>query len=96
VLLHRTLQGALVIPQRAVFEILEKQFVWVVGQDGVVHPREIVVENELEDIFVIKSGLNTSDRFVIDGVQQVHDGLHVKPEFQEPEEVLANLKYHAE
>jgi membrane fusion protein (multidrug efflux system) len=54
ILIHRTLKKALVIPQRATFEILDKQYVWVVGEDHAVHQREIVVQNEKDDIFVVK------------------------------------------
>ena len=97
ILIHRPLKNALVIPQRATFEILDKQFVYVVGKDNVVRQRAIVVQNELEDIFVIKSGLGVDDRIVYEGVQQVHDGLKLEDiEFRPPDQVLAHQKYHAE
>src|SRR5581483_4073973 len=57
VLIHRTLHNAIVIPQRATFEVLDKRYVYVVDEDGVPQQRDIVVQNELDDIFVIKSGL---------------------------------------
>src|SRR6185503_13016139 len=57
VLIHKTIKNALVIPQRATFEVLDKQYVFVVGKDDVVRQREIKVQNELENVFVIKSGL---------------------------------------
>ena len=53
VLIRKTLKGAIVIPQRATFENLAKRYVYVVGKDDVVHQREIVIDHELEDIFVI-------------------------------------------
>ena len=96
VLIHRTLKDAIVIPQRATFEILDKRYVYVVDKDDVVHQREIVVQNELDDIFVIKKGLDVNDKIVLEGVRQVRDGEKVEYEFRKPEEVLANLKYHAE
>jgi membrane fusion protein (multidrug efflux system) len=96
VLIHRVVHGAVVIPQRAIFEILDKRYVYVVGEDGVVHQREIVIENELEDVFVIKNGLGAKDKIVLDGVRQVHDGEEVEFEFRSPEEALSDLKYHAE
>ena len=37
ILIHRTLKNALVIPQRATFELLDKRYVWVVGEDDVAH-----------------------------------------------------------
>jgi membrane fusion protein (multidrug efflux system) len=97
VLIHRTLNNAIVIPQRAVFENLDKRYVYVVGEDDVVHRRLITIEHELEDIFVIKSGLDVKDKIVLEGVRQVHDGDKVEEfEFRPPEEALANQKSHAE
>ena len=96
VLIHRTLKNAIVIPQRATFEILDKRYVYVVGKDDVVHQREIVVQHEMDDIFVIKKGLDVNDKIVLEGVRQVHDGEKVEYEFRKPEEALANQKYHAE
>ena len=89
VLIHRTLKNAIVIPQRATFEILDKRYVYVVDEDDVVHQREITIQNELEDIFVIKSGLDVNDKIVLEGVRQVRDGEKVEYEFRKPEEVLA-------
>jgi membrane fusion protein (multidrug efflux system) len=97
VLIHRTWKNAVVIPQRATFEILDKRYVYVVGEDEVARQREIVVSrNELEDIFIIEKGLDVNDKFVLEGVRQVHDGAKVEYEFRKPEEALANQKYHAE
>jgi membrane fusion protein (multidrug efflux system) len=56
VLIHRTLHHAIVIPQRATFEILDKRYVYVVGDDHAVHQREITIQHEMDDIFVIKKG----------------------------------------
>ena len=47
VLIHQTLKDALVIPQRATFEILDKRYVYVVDKENVVRQREIAVQNEL-------------------------------------------------
>ena len=91
------LHDVLVIPQRAVFDILDKQYVFVVGGDGIVHQREIRVSNEANDVFVIGQGLTASDRIVFEGVRQVHDGEHLEsPQFRTPQEALSNLRHHAE
>lgn len=95
-LIHETRKDAIVIPQRATFEILDKQYVYVVGEDGVVHQRMITVAHELEDIFVIESGLSVTDKIVLDGVRQVRDGDNPQTEFRDPEAVLSDMKHHAE
>jgi membrane fusion protein (multidrug efflux system) len=96
ILIHRTLKNALVIPQRATFEILDKRYVYVVDKDDVVHQREIAVQNEMDDVFVLKSGLGVKDRIVLEGVRQVREGEKVEYEFRHPEEVVAKLKNKAE
>ncbi|CAN5216425.1 efflux RND transporter periplasmic adaptor subunit [soil metagenome] len=96
ILIHRTLKNVIVIPQRATFEILDKQFVYVVGSDGKVHQREIAIQQEMDDIYVIKSGITENDKIVLDGVRQVHEGEKIEFEFKKPEEALADQKFHAE
>lgn len=95
-LINDTLHDALVIPQRSVFDILDRQYVYVVGEDGIAHQREITISHETDDIFVVDTGLEASDRYVLDGVRQVHDGEHLTTEFVSPDEALSDLQHHAE
>ncbi len=96
VLLSRIQKDAVVIPQRATFEVLDKRYVYTIDKDHVVHQREIVIENELDDLFVIKNGVGVDDKIVLEGIRQVRDGDKVEYEDRQPEKVIANLKYHAE
>ena len=97
VLIHEIVNDALVIPQRATFEILDKVYVFVVGEDHVVRQREIEIEHELHDVFVVGKGLLATDTIVLDGVSLIHDGQTVEePQFMDPEEVLKHLKFRAE
>lgn len=96
-LINQKLSGALVIPQRATFEILDRQYVFVVDKDDVAHQREITVARELEDIYVIKAGLKAGEKFVFEGVRQVRDGERLKHiETRPPGEAIKSLKHHAE
>lgn len=92
VAVHRVLKAAIVIPQRATFERGDKRYVYVVGKDDVVHKREIDVQSEMDEIFVISKGLDASDRIIVDGIRQVRDGEKVDYEFRKPEEVLPGVK----
>lgn len=97
VLLSWVENDALVIPQRATFEVLSKRYVYVIDAENVAHQREITVENELEDLFVIKKDVvSVNDKIVLEGIRQVRDGQKVEFENRQPDEVAANLKYHAE
>ena len=79
---------------RATFEIMDKRYVYVVDKDDVVHRREIVVQHEMDDIFVIKKGVGVGDRIVLEGIRQVRDGEKVEYEFRPPEEVMRKLMNH--
>jgi membrane fusion protein (multidrug efflux system) len=96
VLIHRSLEDVVVIPQRATFPILAKQYAFVVDEDDVVRQRDITIQSVQDDIFVIQEGLDAGDKIVLEGIRQVRDGDHVEYEFRAPEEVLDDLKYHAE
>jgi membrane fusion protein (multidrug efflux system) len=94
--IHRPIKDALIIPQRATFEILDKRYVYVVSDDGVTHQRALTVAQELDDIFVVESGLAANEKFILEGVRQTHDGQHVESSFRSPEEALSNMKNYAE
>ena len=97
VLLSWVENDALVIPQRATFEVLTKRYVFVIDEENVAHQTEITIENELEDLFVIKKGgVDVDHKIVLEGIRQIRDGEKVEYEDRKPEEAVADLKYHAE
>jgi membrane fusion protein (multidrug efflux system) len=73
-LINGVLEDAILVPQRATFENLDKRYVFVVDKDHVAHQREIVVQHETEDFFVVKKGVGAGDRIVLEGVRVVRDG----------------------
>jgi membrane fusion protein (multidrug efflux system) len=50
----------------------------------VVHQREIVIQHELPDSFVVSKGLGTNDRIVLEGIRQIQDGETLEYEFRKP------------
>lgn len=106
ILIHRKLHGAVVIPQRATFEILAKKYVFVIEppkegahtdkNTGIVRQREIGIQEEKDDIYVIDKGLKPDDRIVFEGIRQVRDGDSVEYELRPAREILEHLKFHAE
>ena len=96
ILIHRTIRDAVVIPQRATFEILDKRYVYVIGEDHVVHQRPITIAHELEDTFVIKSGVGPTDKILLEGVRQVRENQKVEAEYRKSDDALGHQKFHAE
>jgi membrane fusion protein (multidrug efflux system) len=94
--IHRKVHDAIVIPMRATYQMMDKRYVYVVDKDDVVHQREVVVQNEMDDIFVIKKGVGVGDRIVLEGIRQVRDGEKVEYEFRPPDEVMGKPRNHAD
>lgn len=89
-------KNALVIPQKATYEIQDKKYVFIVGNDNKVTSREIAITGELPDLYVVKSGLKENDKILLEGVQKVRDDQKIEFEYQKPKDVIAHLKLYAE
>jgi membrane fusion protein (multidrug efflux system) len=96
VLMTVPLRNALIIPQKATFEVLDKRYVFVVDEHNVVKTRQISVAHEVPHLYVIASGLSESDKILIDGLRKVRDGNEIGVQYQKPAEVLASLELPAE
>jgi len=90
------LKNAMLIPQKATYEIQDQKYVFVVDKNGTVKSRNIKIAYELPDVYVVASGLSTSDRILLEGVQKVKDDQKVKTKAQDPKKVLQSLKLKAE
>lgn len=96
VLMTIPLKNALIIPQKASYEIQDKRYVFVVDKNGVIKSRPITIKGSMVDLFVIGSGLEENDRILLEGVQKVKDDDKITYEFKAPREVMANLKLKAD
>lgn len=65
---------AITVPQQATFEKGGKHYLFVVDRQNVPHLREIVIDSELKDRFLIRSGVAAHETIVTEGVREVRDG----------------------
>ena len=96
ILVKLPLKNALIIPQKATFEVLEKKYVYVLDKDNVIRSREITIEAELPNIFVVKSGLSKTDKILLEGLRQVKENEKIHSKFVQPDSVISNLNLYAE
>ena len=89
-------KNALLIPQKATFEVLSKHYAYVVNEEGKIEAREISVQAELPHVYLISGGLTVDDKILLEGIRKVRDGDHIEFDFEEPEEVIAHLELYAE
>jgi membrane fusion protein (multidrug efflux system) len=91
------LKNALIIPQKATFEVLEKKYVFVVDKDNMVHQREVTIGAEMPDLYVISSGLAADERIMLEGIRKVRDNDKiVEYAYEDPKTVLPRLKVYVE
>lgn len=96
ILMTTPYKDALIIPQKATFEILDKKYVFVVDQENIVRQTEIFIAAELPHLYVISKGLKASDKFLLDGIRMVKNNEKISTEFMEPNEVISKLAVYAE
>jgi len=83
--------NVLAIPQKATFEIQDKLYVYVVNKEGVVETRNISSEHRLSHIFLVSKGLKDKDVIVYEGIQNVREGMKIKPQFIPMEDIITTL-----
>ncbi|MFM7022861.1 MAG: efflux RND transporter periplasmic adaptor subunit [Flavobacteriales bacterium] len=89
-------RNALIIPQKATYEILEKKYVFVVGKDNVVKSREISIAAEMPDLYIIKDGLNENEKILLEGIRKVKDNDKITYEYEDPNQVISHLNVYVE
>lgn len=75
--LANTVADALLVPQKAVFEQQDKNYVYVVDAQGTVHQKNFIPQTRLADFYVVKSGLKAGERIVVEGIQDLRNGARI-------------------
>lgn len=74
------LPDALLVPQRAVQQLQSSHFVYVVNASNVVEQKEIEIGERYQNSWVVKSGLKSGERVVVDGAAKIKPGVTVATE----------------
>jgi len=72
--------AAILVPQRAVTELLGKYFVTVVDHDNRIEQVSVTPGPRIGELWVITAGLKSGDQVVTDGLQTVKPGMTVVPQ----------------
>ncbi|AZI26316.1 efflux RND transporter periplasmic adaptor subunit [Pedobacter sp. G11] len=90
------LKNAMVIPQKATYDIQDKTYVFVIDKNHKVHSRAITIVGDLPDLYIVGDGLSTGDKILLEGVQKVKDDDKIAFKFQQPQEVMKQLRLKTE
>ncbi|WP_126973158.1 efflux RND transporter periplasmic adaptor subunit [Gynurincola endophyticus] len=79
VLIDTEVQDAILIPQKAVFEIQDRSFVYVLKEDNTVEMKSFIPEKRTSDQFIVAEGIEAGDKIVCEGVQNIRNGMEIQP-----------------
>jgi membrane fusion protein, multidrug efflux system len=80
VILTNAIRNAIIIPQKTVFEIQDRSFVYVVDENNEVHMKSIIPKARFSHYYIVESGLTEGERIVYEGLQNVKDGMSIVPQ----------------
>lgn len=86
------IHDALIIPQKATYELLDKIYVYVVDAKNVVKARNIKIKQKLSNLYIIDSGLNKNDKILLEGLQTIKEDDMIKVKYITPQKVINNLQ----
>lgn len=89
-------KNALLIPQKATFEVLDKKYVFVVTKDHTVKAREIKIAAEIPHVYVVQSGIQKDDQILLEGLRLVKENDKITTKFITPQKALSSLELYAE
>ncbi len=96
ILMDSKLANALLIPQKATFEVMDQRYVFVIGDDNVLRSTKIKIGAELQHLFVVTEGLKETDKILLDGIRKVKNGEEIEFKFARPDSVMMNLGMYSE
>lgn len=79
VIISKPSSKLLMVPQKAVLEIQDKNYVYVVGNDNIVRMKNFEPAQRVNGYYVVRNGLSSDDRIIYEGIQSVRDGEKINP-----------------
>lgn len=89
--LRRHLENALVIPQKSTFEIQDKTYVFVVDDQNQVKMKSIVPKYRIPHLYILESGLDTKDKIIYEGIQDIKEGMFINAEVVPMNNIITRL-----
>jgi membrane fusion protein (multidrug efflux system) len=90
--LPKKVSGYWAIPQKSVFEIQEKSYVFVKDAAGTVKMKGIVPDLRIPHFYLVKSGFSAKDTILIEGIQLVKQGQQIKSTFKPMNQLINEYK----
>ena len=87
-----TVPNALLVPQRAIQQVLDKTFVLVVGDDGKSQARSVELGEKVGSYYIIRRGVTETDNVIVEGLTKLQDGMDLKVTTVTPDQMGFTLE----
>ncbi|MEZ4905972.1 MAG: efflux RND transporter periplasmic adaptor subunit [Spirosomataceae bacterium] len=87
----KTVNNALVIPQKSTVEIQDRIYVYVLDKQNKVQMRPFVPKLRMPHLYLVESGLSQNDRIIYEGIQDIKVGMTVQPKMISLKPIIAQL-----
>jgi len=77
--------NAILIPERAVKELLDNTFVFVIGADNKAEQRAVKLGDKVGNMVIVEDGLTAGDSIVVDGIDKIKTGTLLNVTMMEPD-----------
>lgn len=67
-------RNTLLVPQRAVQQLLDQSFVLTVGKDGKSQSKTVELDEKIGSYYIVKSGLSVNDVVIVEGLTNLQSG----------------------
>ncbi len=84
------MDDAIMIPQKSVFEVQDKSYVYTIGPGNKLHMQSFTPLTRFSQYYVVKDGLKAGDKILYEGAQNARDGMVIKPNMLKATPVLAS------
>lgn len=86
-----TLKGAILVPERAVQQLLGKSFVMIVGEDGKSKAQNVELGTKVGSYCIVDKGLTGKEQVIVEGLTSLTEGMDLAITEVKPEEMGFSL-----
>ncbi|MCU0382928.1 MAG: efflux RND transporter periplasmic adaptor subunit [Cyclobacteriaceae bacterium] len=90
--LFNRVENALLVPQKATFELQDKTCVFMVDANNKAVLKSFIPKTRIDHYYLVESGLKPGDKIIYEGIQGVRDGMQIKPLSVPGDSLLAKTK----
>jgi membrane fusion protein (multidrug efflux system) len=74
----RVVEGALLVPQKAVTELQSAKVIYVVGEDNKVQLRNVALGDRVGEDYIVTDGVKAGEKVIVEGIIKVRPGVTVQ------------------